>query len=250
MRRGFTLIELLVVIAIIAILAAILFPVFAKARAKARQTSCLSNMRQLATAQLSYNQDYDGCFTQVYNDSFNVRKTWADNVMPYAKNRQIFGCPSNSGTDWGPNYTPAGHITGSMAWCQYAMNMVNSWWYLPEGWDPTADTGGPWKMPVSEDKIPTPAQHGLLWEGRYWWTHWLGHGLAEGMGGYVWGRYVRTSDGVVIVGCLGSDDILPVHNEGGNVTYCDGHAKWIKNDAIIAGIANGTGRAMFSFTPW
>jgi len=62
MRRGFTLIELLVVIAILAILAAILFPVFAHAREKARQTSCLSNLKQLATATQMYLQDYDSIF--------------------------------------------------------------------------------------------------------------------------------------------------------------------------------------------
>jgi prepilin-type N-terminal cleavage/methylation domain-containing protein len=60
-RKGFTLIELLVVIAIIAILAAILFPVFARAREKARQTSCVSNLKQVALASLMYTQDYDEC---------------------------------------------------------------------------------------------------------------------------------------------------------------------------------------------
>ena len=64
-RRAFTLIELLVVIAIIAILAAILFPVFAQAREKARQTSCLSNLKQLSSAMLMYAQDYDGLFAPV-----------------------------------------------------------------------------------------------------------------------------------------------------------------------------------------
>src|SRR4051794_25612458 len=64
-RRGFTLIELLVVIAIIAILAAILFPVFAQAREKARQTTCLSNLRQLASGMTMYSQDSDGLFPPV-----------------------------------------------------------------------------------------------------------------------------------------------------------------------------------------
>jgi prepilin-type N-terminal cleavage/methylation domain-containing protein/prepilin-type processing-associated H-X9-DG protein len=90
-RAGFTLIELLVVIAIIAILAAILFPVFAKAREKARQASCLSNVRQMATAWLSYAQDYDECLPPQY---WNGRY-WAAIITPYVKNTMIFLCPSD-----------------------------------------------------------------------------------------------------------------------------------------------------------
>jgi prepilin-type N-terminal cleavage/methylation domain-containing protein len=100
MRRGFTLIELLVVIAIIAILAAILFPVFAKAREKARQTSCLANVKQLALAMLSYCQDYDESFpTLGYNwsDGSYAQRAWAWRIEPYVKNEQMFRCPSHSG---------------------------------------------------------------------------------------------------------------------------------------------------------
>jgi len=97
-RSGFTLIELLVVIAIIAILAAILFPVFAQAREKARQTSCLSNMKQLALALLMYTQDYYEKFptTGVYDFNGNDRY-WAPRITPYVKNLQVFRCPSDSG---------------------------------------------------------------------------------------------------------------------------------------------------------
>jgi len=98
---GFTLIELLVVIAIIAILAAILFPVFAKAREKARQTSCLSNSRQLATAVLSYVQDYDetfpvGCPDWWWTGGNGQPRCWSDAIDPYMKNIQILRCPSDS----------------------------------------------------------------------------------------------------------------------------------------------------------
>ncbi len=92
MRRGFTLIELLVVIAIIAILAAILFPVFARAREKARQASCQSNEKQIALSLLMYVQDYDETFMR---HCYSVGDScWARKIEPYAKNTQIVVCPS------------------------------------------------------------------------------------------------------------------------------------------------------------
>jgi prepilin-type N-terminal cleavage/methylation domain-containing protein/prepilin-type processing-associated H-X9-DG protein len=101
-RSAFTLIELLVVIAVIAILAAILFPVFAQAREKARQSTCLSNVKQIATSYFMYAQDYDGRYTQNrYVDSwFDKSKrdhyTWKLAILAYVKNVQVFQCPSNA----------------------------------------------------------------------------------------------------------------------------------------------------------
>jgi prepilin-type N-terminal cleavage/methylation domain-containing protein/prepilin-type processing-associated H-X9-DG protein len=94
MRRGFTLIELLVVIAIIAILAAILFPVFARAREKARQASCLSNQKQLALSALMYAQNYDECFPMSIYTPGNVVITFFHELEPYVKNAQVYMCPS------------------------------------------------------------------------------------------------------------------------------------------------------------
>ena len=94
MKRGFTLIELLVVIAIIAILAAILFPVFARAREKARQSSCLNNMKQLNLAVLQYIQDYDEVLPNYYN--FRTGKYWYQMAWPYMMNSQILVCPSRT----------------------------------------------------------------------------------------------------------------------------------------------------------
>ncbi|MDX1933459.1 MAG: prepilin-type N-terminal cleavage/methylation domain-containing protein [Capsulimonadales bacterium] len=104
---GFTLIELLVVVAIVAVLAAILFPVFAVAREKARQVSCLSNLRQLATATLMYGQDYDEAFVPAANYAIDppARPIWPQMIEPYVRNRGIFNCPSASGiaypASWG-----------------------------------------------------------------------------------------------------------------------------------------------------
>ena len=108
--KGFTLIELLVVIAIIAILAAILFPVFARAREKARQTSCLSNTKQIGLAMLSYAQDYDEKLTgrRVPNLSGVTNYYWWQVINPYVKNAQIFTCPSNSSAAVGYAYNLCG----------------------------------------------------------------------------------------------------------------------------------------------
>ena len=92
---AFTLIELLVVIAIIAILAAILFPVFAQARAKARQTACQSNIRQMGLAVTMYGQDYDERFPLAASAlSATMFLNWHNFVDPYVKNKQIWDCPS------------------------------------------------------------------------------------------------------------------------------------------------------------
>jgi prepilin-type N-terminal cleavage/methylation domain-containing protein/prepilin-type processing-associated H-X9-DG protein len=97
--RGFTLVELLVVIAIIAILASILFPVFARARENARRSSCLSNLKQIGLGYMQYSQDYDEKYPEVYVE--NPMRGWYYLVQPYIKSSQLFNCPSASSV---PNY--------------------------------------------------------------------------------------------------------------------------------------------------
>jgi prepilin-type N-terminal cleavage/methylation domain-containing protein/prepilin-type processing-associated H-X9-DG protein len=99
-RKAFTLIELLVVIAIIAILAAILFPVFARARENARRASCMSNLKQIGLGIMMYSQDYDEKLPPTYNyynGSGNAPLVWWEDVtQPYIKSWQLFICPSDS----------------------------------------------------------------------------------------------------------------------------------------------------------
>src|SRR5262249_50337883 len=117
--HAFTLIELLVVIAIIAILAAILFPVFAQAREAARKTSCLSNTKQLGLAIMQYVQDYDETYpmnewngstigvadNDTRSGNYFSLVTWMWQIMPYTKNRQIFVCPSDTNPKhWSTGY--------------------------------------------------------------------------------------------------------------------------------------------------
>ena len=99
-RNAFTLIELLVVIAIIAILAAILFPVFARARENARRSSCQSNLKQIGLGMMQYTQDYDERYlAQVINTDPTTTLQFGAILQPYLKSKQVFVCPSAAGSN-------------------------------------------------------------------------------------------------------------------------------------------------------
>jgi len=122
-KRAFTLIELLVVIAIIAILAAILFPVFARAREAARATSCKSNLKQIVTACMMYTQDYDEKVVASWDAYANVNggaSYWMGMILPYTKNYGIYSCPSFSGpreTNFNnPQFSSYGHSHNFLGW--------------------------------------------------------------------------------------------------------------------------------------
>ncbi|MCX7597953.1 MAG: DUF1559 domain-containing protein [Armatimonadetes bacterium] len=209
MKRGFTLIELLVVIAIIAILAAILFPVFARAREKARQASCLSNLKQLALAMLMYAQDYDETFPPSYyfSPDFSQEYAWDFHIDyntgasdlgligPYTKNAQLNACPSATGlTAWGRPYTGYGYNASYM------------------GGD--IDFGG--RPPAGLGQVQRPAEAVLLADAAYWdpWNNILAAT-----------NYIRAPLDPFRAAWNIGPTIHFRHNGAANVAYCDGHAK-------------------------
>ena len=189
MRKGFTLIELLVVIAIIAILAAILFPVFARAREKARQTSCLNNLKQIVLGGQMYAQDYDERWHIYRVGSYAApNDMWYVHIQPYIKNTQIWICPSrDAGSyNYGVNYS---HACG---------------------------------QPLA--KMPSPAEMLAYCDNA---NHlagcpYSGHGL----------------------GVAYTPNLNPApHNDGINVAFIDGHAKWMTCDGEMA-VAPQVGRGL------
>jgi prepilin-type N-terminal cleavage/methylation domain-containing protein/prepilin-type processing-associated H-X9-DG protein len=244
-KRGFTLIELLVVIAIIAILAAILFPVFAKARAKARQTSCLSNFRQLMVAHLSYVQDYDETFVAFDGvpadggpgDGIN----WAVKIMPYVRNDGIFWCPE---AGW------QGASAAADGWlCHFGMNffyaapLVNAV-LIPGHAGTTYYKGQPqaaWASPANS----VYAVDGGYWDQGYWWDNGAGYSvnnapcLTNSGTGYWYGvawDYPTLDPPNYAFGWAN-----PRHNDGLNVVFVDGHTKWMKPSSMLTGLSTGGG---------
>ena len=215
MRRGFTLIELLVVIAIIAILAAILFPVFAKAREKARQSSCLSNVKQLCLASLSYAQDYDERLMMRWQGSDTAFRV-PSMVMPYIKSSQIFKCPSWStpvtqtgigaydlSYTW-PGGAPAHELatTGSVP-CSICGKVCSKNYFICDGYSA-----------YSLGSIDAPASLILIYE------------LKEGAGGT---DHDAPAGGIHgFYNARAQNPSFNVHNDGCNYGFADGHAKWMK----------------------
>ncbi len=207
-RTGFTLIELLVVIAIIAILAAILFPVFARAREKARQTSCLSNVKQLSLGMLMYIQDYDEMFPTW---SGAPSPLWAHQIQPYVKNWQIYKCPSNdlwsaAPAVWGGQTFPAG--------------LPNYCFTYPlwDGRPAPQGHGAPTRLAV----IQTPADKYMCFDA---------NSLIFGSEGGI------LSSSVCAQWSCGSNIATThqwkvPHNGGVNIGFIDGHAKWQSADTV------------------
>ena len=190
--RGFTLIELLVVIAIIAILAAILFPVFARAREKARQASCQSNLKQQGLGCIMYAQDYDEIFPRNIWTAAGVwpqpvhQFTYAHLIYPYTKNVQIFRCPSSGYT----GYTPSSGGTGDIG---------------PILQIPYGDYGfNQWMAQRVMAQIDRPAERLLCMDAQNPWNDT----------------------------CVNAGRLCFRHSEQGNFTFADGHVKSRKSRSL------------------
>jgi prepilin-type N-terminal cleavage/methylation domain-containing protein/prepilin-type processing-associated H-X9-DG protein len=251
-RRGFTLIELLVVIAIIAILAAILFPVFAQAREKARQAGCMSNLKQIGMALMQYSQDWDESHPGVWfgpasraawsqpSDATLFYK-WMDAIYPYVKNEQVFNCPSD-----GVNKKYVfRNRDGSNGYGSYTMSQA----YFCAGdpfTGPASDYNqGPFIMRIAT--IQRPAE-----------TVWITDGGVHGIKDPDWKSYeFWWCDPGAINGAFPTpkgtspryfQNIVERHSGMVNIVYCDGHAKATSLDPLTQRKTVAGKQIMTSFT--
>ncbi|HUV85274.1 MAG TPA: DUF1559 domain-containing protein [Methanosarcinales archaeon] len=213
MRKGFTLIELLVVIAIIAILAAILFPVFAKAREKARQTSCLSNLKQISLAVTMYGQDYDERAPWLkYIAAWGDGMGWTETINPYIKNQQIYRCPSADSS----KYT---YCMNAAAMCVYTVGGPTLPW-APSGvaaFDLVGSRYDASKAVLVFDAIGGPPAGGTMDDSDPTNENQL--------------AIDRDPDPVRSLKFAGDNTVAAparaMHNDGNNIAFVDGHAKWM-----------------------
>ncbi len=246
-RAAFTLIELLVVIAIIAILAAILFPVFATAREKARQTGCASNMKQLGMAFIQYENDYDEYFT--IGSSTASPDThefgWGYAIYPYVKSTGAYACPSDT------YVAPAGSYT-----CSYFLS-----WVLT-GYKSASVEGGPAMM---LRQLIAPSQTVELAEctgGALTLSDSDKTPMSMGCGG---SNPMGTSTGKFATGYLGGPEYsanptydLPKnypgeggrHSTGANYLAFDGHVKWLLGNQVSPGYTYWPGSSYKMLATW
>ena len=206
-KSAFTLVELLVVIAIIAILAAILFPVFARARENARRTSCLSNLKQIGLGFLQYTQDYDEAYPLSSYPATNV--SWTTSTQPYIKSLQIYRCPSDAATRWDNPVAPpaANYYTTSY--------IMNAWFAGTQPYAKLSAVQAPSKVAVVVDANTDSTQRDHFHP-----FNWIVETPANPLySGFMHGITFSDADNAT------TEIALKRHLETFNALFADGHAK-------------------------